>query len=466
LRIHIFVLSGARAGQAYTFRQARVTAGRHPENDLQFDSRMDLEVSARHATIELDGDDWLVRDAGSRNGTYLNGVPVLEPTRLRSGDHVTFGRTGPSVEIRLIDADALERTVLAPAQPAAAPLAARESSSGVRRIGAVVAQQTRSLRVVAGALFVVVVAGGVLAWWGLREQRGRWTEERVAMQARLDSAALANERALGEMQAEVAQLADALRRAHDELSATQARLAQAGGRPDTSQIPALRRSLQSATAALNRHQLSGAIDFQAIQQSNRRAIAIVYVEYDDGEVTAGTAFAVQRNATFLTNQHVLSGRDGSKTPRRVAIQFADSEQVWPARILAISDDSDLGVVKVDNIIGGVPTVRALNLRSDTVAAGTAVAMLGFPLGGDSWTPGAASARFPRPLLSTGVVRSVRRDLLEIQGYGESGASGSPIFDANGEVVAILFGGRRAEGEAQTLVAIPASAAIRLLRSLD
>ncbi|MCW5559330.1 MAG: FHA domain-containing protein [Verrucomicrobiae bacterium] len=53
---------------------------------------VDDRVSRRHATIHAQGlhEFWLV-DLGSRNGTYLNGRRVSQPTRLRDGDRIQVG---------------------------------------------------------------------------------------------------------------------------------------------------------------------------------------------------------------------------------------------------------------------------------------------------------------------------------------------------------------------------------------
>ena len=53
----------------------------------------DTFVSQVHARIFTRGDDAYVEDLGSTNGTLLNGELLVEPTRLRRGDHVQFGET-------------------------------------------------------------------------------------------------------------------------------------------------------------------------------------------------------------------------------------------------------------------------------------------------------------------------------------------------------------------------------------
>jgi predicted component of type VI protein secretion system len=61
--------------------------GRHPECDIQIDSR---KVSRRHCCIAQVSDYLVVRDLGSTNGIRINGVRVLEG-RLKANDELTIG---------------------------------------------------------------------------------------------------------------------------------------------------------------------------------------------------------------------------------------------------------------------------------------------------------------------------------------------------------------------------------------
>jgi pSer/pThr/pTyr-binding forkhead associated (FHA) protein len=61
--------------------------GRHPECDIQIDSR---KISRRHCCIAQVEDYLVVRDLGSTNGVRINGVRVLEG-RLTHGDELTIG---------------------------------------------------------------------------------------------------------------------------------------------------------------------------------------------------------------------------------------------------------------------------------------------------------------------------------------------------------------------------------------
>ena len=48
-------------------------------------------VSRRHALLLRRTGGWTIEDLGSLNGTRLNGWPVAIPTRVRSGDVLSFG---------------------------------------------------------------------------------------------------------------------------------------------------------------------------------------------------------------------------------------------------------------------------------------------------------------------------------------------------------------------------------------
>jgi predicted component of type VI protein secretion system len=61
--------------------------GRHPECDIQIDSR---KVSRRHCCIAQVNDRYIVRDLGSTNGIRINGVRMTEG-HLRHGDELTIG---------------------------------------------------------------------------------------------------------------------------------------------------------------------------------------------------------------------------------------------------------------------------------------------------------------------------------------------------------------------------------------
>jgi len=57
----------------------RITIGRTPNNDIEI---VDHSVSRFHAYLRFDGKEWVVADAGSKNGSWL-GSATLEPRKER-----------------------------------------------------------------------------------------------------------------------------------------------------------------------------------------------------------------------------------------------------------------------------------------------------------------------------------------------------------------------------------------------
>jgi FHA domain/zinc-ribbon domain len=97
----LVVRAGAMAGQRLTLDLPLTRLGRHPQSDISLD---DITVSRRHADIERLADGgYEIRDAGSLNGTYVNGARV-EKTRLSNGDEVQIGK------FRMVFLDALGGT--------------------------------------------------------------------------------------------------------------------------------------------------------------------------------------------------------------------------------------------------------------------------------------------------------------------------------------------------------------------
>src|SRR5215471_2726155 len=64
--------------------------GRHPSNTIQL---MDKIASKEHCVVEQRGAEFILRDLGSLNGTYVNGRRVAGEQLLRHGDEIELGMT-------------------------------------------------------------------------------------------------------------------------------------------------------------------------------------------------------------------------------------------------------------------------------------------------------------------------------------------------------------------------------------
>ncbi len=68
----------------------RLSLGRSAANDLCYPD--DPILSRQHVVLEREGDDWILRDLGSKNGTQVNGDRVFDRHRLQPGDRIVAGR--------------------------------------------------------------------------------------------------------------------------------------------------------------------------------------------------------------------------------------------------------------------------------------------------------------------------------------------------------------------------------------
>jgi pSer/pThr/pTyr-binding forkhead associated (FHA) protein len=100
-------------------RQGEVTLGRSRYCSLVVD---DPAVSRQHAAIRVRGEEMVLYDLGSRNGTTLNGERIAAPASLKLGDVLTLG----ACSIQLIESrmsDDAARTAEAMPAPEPRPLA-------------------------------------------------------------------------------------------------------------------------------------------------------------------------------------------------------------------------------------------------------------------------------------------------------------------------------------------------------
>lgn len=84
----LVVLRGPNTGARFLLDADEVSSGRHPDSDIFLD---DVTVSRKHAIFRHEGGDFIVRDVGSLNGTYVNRARI-EEIALKTGDEVQIGK--------------------------------------------------------------------------------------------------------------------------------------------------------------------------------------------------------------------------------------------------------------------------------------------------------------------------------------------------------------------------------------
>lgn len=76
--------------QAYLLEGRAVVIGRHMSCSIRV---LEKRVSRFHCALLASEGGWVLRDAASKLGTYVNGEFVAQPRRLQPGDRILVGRT-------------------------------------------------------------------------------------------------------------------------------------------------------------------------------------------------------------------------------------------------------------------------------------------------------------------------------------------------------------------------------------
>jgi S1-C subfamily serine protease len=488
MKFQFTFLSGTRAGQIDVFGQPFITLGRHPLCELKFDPDKDLDVSSRHASVTLENGVFLLRDLESTNGTFVNGSRLRDSHMLADKDVIQFGPNGPKVQFNLLQESGAQSTrsdarpargaspgtalfPSAASDPTRNPPPPRATSGGVRaspgsegnapkappgprpgrgaagagggkgghttRIRAEVARETAHLRRTTIGLFaLLLVVSGAYLWQSISSARQLEGQRRLLL-GQVDSL-IRQIDALSVSQS-------VLKAALDSARSTTARLRREldQGTQTSAELEAIRRQLGAAMQRQKNLSQAARLDAGAIAAANQDAIALVFAQFKDGKTYTGTAFAVRSDPNgglLLTNRHVVT--DSAGVPAmRIGIVFNGSNQNFKADIAAVHPDQDVVSLRV-SVHRGVPVVKGLAPGPNPVAVGDPVAVLGFPLGldlpqGRDWRSIGVSAT-----LTLGTASRVLPQVLQLDSYGAQGASGSPIFNRDGLVVGILYGGEK------------------------
>lgn len=167
------------------------------------------------------------------------------------------------------------------------------------------------------------------------------------------------------------------------------------------------------------------------------SVVRVLAEYSDGYAT-GSGFVIKsdkKETLIVTNYHVVEGK-----PYSISVWISEDETV-SATILAHTKQKDMCILELSYPV----SLQALNLVKDGAQQGDAVYAVGFPGAADYLSDKAAHAS-TEATVTDGIVSAVREatvsnsgtptKILQINAAINSGNSGGPLFNANGDVVGI------------------------------
>jgi len=84
----LVIIKGPNIGDKFLINKSKLTIGRNLESDIFLD---DITVSRKHAVLKRSGNDFLIKDLGSLNGSYVNGE-IVDNVVLKNGDRVQIGK--------------------------------------------------------------------------------------------------------------------------------------------------------------------------------------------------------------------------------------------------------------------------------------------------------------------------------------------------------------------------------------
>jgi len=430
--LFIRILSGARASQIETLDKDIVVVGRHPTSDLKFDIKQDIDVSSKHAEIRFEGGHWTVKDLNSTNGTFINGNRIEQwPVVLRDGDRIMFGKNGPTIEVHSSKAFTPNM-----------PMPVVKKANTEERVAFAVRKQTAMLRNAVIGLGVLVVVGIGAAFFIGQRTAKKDVEAMRAILAKTDTFSIQLAGSTGSDSS----LANAVQR---QIEALQAELQ--GASTDTA-----RTRIRAEITRLSTR-VSGLVqmNLRQINERNSPAVAIL-VSQIGGKNFAGTAFAIDANGVLLTNRHNVRDANGQDATK-LAVKFVNTREWYPAHTVKISDaqDADLAIIQMD-APGPYPVVAGVSANPTAVAEGDAVATIGFPFAMDTPQEGDGNDFLAKSTLNAGTVSKMTSAVEQIDSFASHGSSGSPVFDARGNVVGVVWGGQ-AEAGGRIVYAVPPGA---------
>ena len=144
---------------------------------------------------------------------------------------------------------------------------------------------------------------------------------------------------------------------------------------------------------------------------------------------AGTGFIITSDGYIMTNYHVIES--AYKNSYKITVLFKDGS-TYEAAIVGFEEDSDVAVLKIDANDLSPVTIG----NSDNIAVGDSVFAIGHPLGelDFSMTSGRVSA-LDRSI--TADRNSAPINMFQFDAAINSGNSGGPVFNENGEVIGIV-----------------------------
>jgi S1-C subfamily serine protease len=267
----------------------------------------------------------------------------------------------------------------------------------------------------------------------LRNQLEAAEARTTQLQAALDRAqhAMGQQLAAGESRREEAQRD--LQRMREQLTAAEGRA------PSQGLLDSLRRAVATAetqTATLDaKLRAIRATDFAGLAQQNQGAVGLITISLG-GSYYDGSGFIISPDGYMLTNWHVVADSTHAQ-PDTIWVTMADQALSRFADVIATSNERDVALIKIRGYQG--PSLTAIDWQGTKARQGEPAALIGYPAGSGFARDRASVVRTS---MTAGILSRVTADLIQFDGMTTGGSSGSPVFNADGEVISVHRAGLR------------------------
>ena len=484
--------------EAFELGEEPFEIGRAAECDLALDPALFPSVSGVHCIIELEGDKLVLRDAGSRNGTLVNGKRV-EAQELSPGDVIQLGTIGP--RFLLTAGSSLAETMFVdPANLGLGSLtkgALKEELGVPENVGVEEFVRRRSRHnLVKFVGMLVLVTVSIVLWNRQLSQRGEQDRaEILALHEQVEEARARREldqaRSHRQYEESVAALELQKQKLEQDRTALQTRIArlELGGTASAEELQNLRLELAGTRdeleVARSELRLFNPVDLRKERLAGvnrvRRSIVLIesvtlvvetqggralHFEDIDGERvpnfegrgerveldSTGSGFCISPEGWILTNAHVVKPVDENPVPGgriplpdggeifvraevELEVVFSDTDHRLPARVISVADEEGQDLGLVRiEPFEGMPYIEDFDLSAPPPSPGEDVYLFGFPLGNFALQQG------DTVIASTfrGILSRVVDSKLQVDAGVHPGNSGGPVTDARGRVVGVVF----------------------------
>jgi S1-C subfamily serine protease len=482
-------LTGSKAGSAKDLKDDDLTIGRSPDRSISFGSE-EVLVSAHHASILHQHGCYVLKDEGSRNGTFVNGDRITEHV-LEDQDLIQFGAGGPGARY------------LADVDPAATPTLDQHEMAEAIEILKRTKLTGEAEPAVEPAVSPLTTTRELVV---MAVRRGKRTRRWLLAVAAITAAGLgaiivSQQLSRSNLQQTLAQLSLSLASERASRSALEQTLAQVQTQADSLRAALEGEQLRRDPAAIQR--LSQGVALIVFTYGYKESGGDRFLRYAvDGQgnfmMTAGpdgsptpnirlggpgpairrqgtaTGFLIDTTGFLVTNRHVarpweedeqlalMTGRGLSLMGQFIEMRayFPPGNPSWPLVVEELSDDADVAVLRVLGSEFDRPALPLAPAATPT-RPGDELVLIGYPTGvhnllfrvnreerGNIWNVAGQDAQkmaeelaqrqLIQPLITDGRISDTTTTEVIHTAATTVGGSGGPLIDGSQRVVAVHY----------------------------